>query len=382
MKYWLVAMQWMALATAMAAPTARPPVKPEGNRFLFVIETSVAMGRLEHGGRQAIFDLLHSGVDGRMRRGDTYGIWTFNEQVYSGLVPMQTWDPQKRLEQASAIGRFLKAQKYEKEGNIESLLQQLQAVARGAKDVNIFVVTDESATFTGTPFDESINDAYQAHRGEARAAKKPLLTTLVARNGEWTAACVTLAGEKILLGELPSETNAVLAAAEPDNAERKSEGPTNVAEKVTASPAATEAPRALLIEKKPKRTNIVIVATAPAPVPVTNTPVVSTTNAEVAVTPEPPLRDSVNTITNRAETSPEPLPSFVPGQIKASARTVPPPISVIAAPTVTRASVLPGLLLILGGVFVGASAIGGLLFYRKVRNARSPSFISQGMERE
>src|SRR5687768_3830984 len=99
MKYRLMLVQWMVLATAMAAPQPAkpPPPRPDGNRFLFILETSSGMNQLEHGGRQAIFDLIYSGVDGRMRRGDTFGVWTFNGGVHSGIVPMQTWDPRTRL---------------------------------------------------------------------------------------------------------------------------------------------------------------------------------------------------------------------------------------------------------------------------------------------
>src|SRR4026207_1131350 len=140
MKYWLVVVQWMVLATAMAAPATAPKPAPPGNRFLFILETSAGMSRLEHGGRQAIFDLIYSGVDGRMRKGDTYGIWTFNEQVFAGVYPMQTWDGQRNLEHAASAGRYLKAQRYEKEGTSTNLINQLQAVLRVAKDLSVFIV--------------------------------------------------------------------------------------------------------------------------------------------------------------------------------------------------------------------------------------------------
>src|SRR5215204_2115263 len=173
MKYCLVVVQWRVLATAMVDPAcaaqaattgqtdaparrrAAEPSKasPTGNRFLFILETSAAMNGLEHGGRQAIFDLIYSAVDGRMRNGDTYGIWTFSDQPYIGFYPMQIWDGQRNLEHASSAGRFLKIQKYEKGGNLTNLLQQVQAVLRVAKDLNVFIVTDGKTLISGTPFD-------------------------------------------------------------------------------------------------------------------------------------------------------------------------------------------------------------------------------------
>src|SRR5687767_13157288 len=209
MKSWLVVVQWMVLATAMAAPvglaqaassTARTnsparrtpatPAKtiPDGNRFLFILETSAAMNKLEHGGRQAIFDLIYSGMDGRMRNGDTYGIWTFNELPYVGFYPMQIWDARKNLEQATAAGRFLKTRKYEKNGNLTNLLQQVQTVVRMVKDLNVVIVTDANTLSSGTPFDPEINAQYLAHAPQVRETKRPLITTLTARAGQFTAS--------------------------------------------------------------------------------------------------------------------------------------------------------------------------------------------------
>ncbi len=403
MKYRLMLAQWMVLATAMAAPQpSKPPPKPEGNRFLFILETSSGMTKLEHGGRQAVFDLIYSGVDGRMRRGDTYGIWPFNEQIFSGLVPMQTWDPQQRLEQASAVGRYLRTHKYEKEANFELLVKQLHAVVRGAQDVNIFVVTDGNTAFAGTTFDQVINAGFEANRAQVQGVKKPLVVTLVARKGAFTAASVTPAGEKIELAELPPITNAVPAVVEAPAGTAPSDkqlgqvvSRSDLEEAKTAQATnAVDMSRALIM-RGPKVTN-------PVPATVVATPVAAATNATQAtatnesspvVTAVPAPQRSTNetrttaaalsqpatTTEVRATTAPEPLPSFVPAQVKASARTLEAPISVIATPT--GSSALPSLLLILGGVFVGASGVGALIFLRKVRSAKEPSFISQGLER-
>jgi hypothetical protein len=409
MKYRLLLAQWMVLATAMAAPQpskpAKPP-KPEGNRFLFILETSSGMTRLEHGGRQAVFDLIYSGVDGRMRRGDTYGIWPFNEQVYSGLVPMQTWDPQKRLEQASAVGRYLRTHKYEKEGNLQLLMKQVHAVVRGAQDVNIFVVTDGNTAFAGTLFDHVINAGFETNRMQVQSAKKPLVVTLVARKGAFTAASVTTAGEKIELAELPPVTNAVPEVAEVhavDSPPGKAAGQVVAQSDLEGEPKTAQTTNApaidmsrALIMRGPKVTNPVPATIAATPVAtvtsltqatstneapqvVTATPAPTTPTNEGRITATAQPSSAATTTEVRTATGPEPLPSYVPAQVEVSARTVEPPISVFAPPT--GAAALPSLLLILGGVFVGASGVGAFIFLRRVRTAKEPSFISQGLDR-
>jgi hypothetical protein len=377
MKYRLMLLQWMVLATAMAAPQpAKPPRLPDGNRFLFILETSAGMAQLEHGGRQAVFDLIYSGVDGRMQRGDTFGIWTFNGDVHAGVVPMQIYDPQLRLEQAAALGRYLRTHKYDKEANFDALVKQIHAVVRGAKDVNIFVVTDGYTPFVGTAFDQVINAGFAANGQLVRETKKPLVVTLVARGSALIAACVTPAGEKIDLPEFVRVTNSI-----PETV--SAPAPTSDVAAVTKAPV-VDMSRALIM-RGPNVTNPPTPKVSPTtastitnevPTPTTNEGPAVVTTAE---TPAPQAQVTTNEV--RPGSAPEPLPSFVPGQVKASARTVQPPISVIVPPSGNRNSALPGLLLMLGGGLLGASAVGAFVFFRKVRNAKQPSIISQSFDR-
>lgn len=411
MKYWLVVVQWMVLATAMAAPAKAPKPAPPGNRFLFVLETSVGMSRLEHGGRQAIFDLIYSGVEGRMRKGDTYGIWTFNEQVSAGFYPMQIWDGQRNLEHAGAAGRFLRTQKYEKEGHLTNLVNQLQTLLRVARDLNVFIATDGNTLVKGTPFDDEINTAYRASAVQVRYTSKPLITTLTARNGEFTSALVSLAGERIVLAHLPPQTNEtvevakappapatndVVASAPPKpvgkvisisdveaaaKAEREKATNTSALKITTEAAQSNDAPAAA-IDARP-------VAVKTNALPATNVveqpvivvpPPVSVTPSNIAAAPRPTnaatsvVRAPVAT-TNETPSKPEPLPAFVPAQIEVSARTARNDAS-------GSGSLLSGnVMLIFGGVFVGASVLGGVMFMRRMRRPKHPSFISQGMDR-
>jgi hypothetical protein len=403
MKYCLFLVQWMVLATAVAAP-ANAPKKPapSGNRFLFVVETSAAMNRLEHGGRQAVFDLIYSGFEGRMRKGDTYGIWTFNQNVYAGVYPMQVWDGQRNLEHASAVGRFLKGQKYEKEPNLTNVIKYLQVVVRTVKDVNVFLVTDGAGAIVGTPFDETINASYRTNRVQVREAKRPLVTTLTARNGQFTGAYVSLAGEKILLADLPPSTNAAPRMEGPltsTNGPSKTAagqivavvnvetntGVTNLAAATsqTPSPALTSAEpittnaapvkRVVIIKKEVVKTNAIEESTTGVTA-VAADPPTSLVNP-MATNNTPPAVASTNEV---APPRPEPLSSVVPAQVTVSARTL------NASPKIVKSaspSPLANALLMIGGMFVGMSVIGAVLFVRRVRTIKEPSFISQGMEK-
>lgn len=411
MKYWLVVVQWMVLATAMAAPVKAPKSAPPGNRFLFVLETSAAMSRLEHGGRQAIFDLIYSGVDGRMRKGDTYGVWTFNEQVFAGVYPMQIWDGQRNLEHASTAGRFLKTQKYEKTGHLTNLMNQLQAVLRVAKDLNVFIVTDGTDVMQGTPFDDQINANYRSGAVQVRHSSKPLITVLTARDGQFTAASVSLAGERIVLAQLPLQTtdlakvtarpitpptNQVTAAASKKplgevvaitdvEGEAERQKATNASALKIETPPSLPPKEAPTITIEPARPMVVKTNAMPAtnavaqPVIVTPPPGAATPSNVVATprpnAPTPTIVGMPAVATNEASTKPEPLPAFVPAQIEVAARS---PRDPARGP---NALLSGNMMLVFGGVFVGASLLGGLIFVRRMRRTKYPSFISQGMDR-
>src|SRR5437899_608166 len=137
--------KWMAVVVTIAglfSPAQAAPNKhPDGNRFLFVVETSSSSSRLEHGGRQAAFDLIYTGVNGQMHAGDTFGLWTFNELVLAGVYPMQTWTPEN-MELATSAGQFLKLQRYHKKGQLANVLKQVMSLVRSVKDVNVFIVSN------------------------------------------------------------------------------------------------------------------------------------------------------------------------------------------------------------------------------------------------
>ena len=55
------------------------------NRFLFVIDTSSAMKSRTNGVEEAVDGLLESGMKGELRKGDTIGLWTYNDHLRHGF---------------------------------------------------------------------------------------------------------------------------------------------------------------------------------------------------------------------------------------------------------------------------------------------------------
>jgi hypothetical protein len=180
-----------------------PAPAPDGHKFLFIVDTASSMQRLEYDGRQAVFDMLHSGLEGQLRSGDTFGIWTFDETIHAGEYPMQVWNPSNRLSLASQATLFIKGQPYRGSARFDPLVTNVLKVIKAVQDVNIFVVSDEKVKLKGTPFDDAVNKIYQQRDDELRKSKQPFVTTLLARDGVIVTAGVTLAGEPITLPPRP-----------------------------------------------------------------------------------------------------------------------------------------------------------------------------------
>ncbi len=204
-----------ACTSAVCAPTGP---RPAGNRYLFVVNTSAAMTSLALASRQAVFDMIYFGVDEQMRQGDTFGVWTFDQEPHTGIFPMQTWHPDQTLELSSRAAKFLKGQTYHKRANLEPVMARLSSVINAVRDVNVFIITDGEASITDAPFAEELRLACAERAGARRLVKKPFVMTLVARGGKVVQTSVTLPGEPIML-PLPPEV------AHADKTKDKSESP-------------------------------------------------------------------------------------------------------------------------------------------------------------
>ena len=242
-------LKWMALgglaclmsSRAAAAEFVERPANSaqEAHRFLFVVETSAANRKFENANRQAVSDLIVGGVNGQMRSGDTYGIWTFSDEVKAGEFPVTVWAKEQSLDLAGQADAFLQKQRYAKRTILQLLVDDLRRLSDRVGDFNVFIISSGRDPIDGTPWDQNINAAYRSLGKQSGKSGRPLVTTFVVRKGRPVRAGVVLAGDRIILPErlpepppkrMPASTNATaaltassnaLAAAEPPPAPRK-----------------------------------------------------------------------------------------------------------------------------------------------------------------
>ena len=400
--------------------TNRPATPPDGQRYLFVVDISASMRKIDDSTRQALFDLIYFGVGGQMKNGDTFGIWTFNERTYAGKVPMQTWDPEKVLVQASLAAKHLQAQTLEGKSNPQGALARVGSIVRNVKDLNIFLITDGTAPLIGTAFDQQVNPVYEQRAREREKLKKPFVTTFIARGGQVTNSSVTIAGEAIFVPppSPPQPKEVVLRPKAPGTNIVRASAP-RVVRRTNSTPLIIRPLSAPLHAGSPapgtNSTNAQIAMEAPAPL-LSPADYIGSNEAlglestrhastNAAKTPGATIVTSaLQTSSPPAETAagvPIPAPTAAAGGVIASnvarlpratnalpavfadlpvaAREGPPPDAPASVP---RPGISPSMLIMAGALLLAGSVVLFIFGFRRGRTiSQRPSFISQSMER-
>src|SRR5690606_23246111 len=133
------------------------------NRFLFVVEKSAAMDRFSVATENTLAQLIQFGVQGQMRSGDTFGLWTYNEKMNTEL-PMQHWNTETRLRLTAMTLAHFKKQRYEKKGDVQAMLPALHSVIQSSKAITVVLISSGREPIQGTPFDQNISDLYADYR--------------------------------------------------------------------------------------------------------------------------------------------------------------------------------------------------------------------------
>lgn len=206
----------LALATcAPAALTTAPRKGPQGNRFLFVVDTSSSMKRLENSGRQVAFDLIYSGIEERMQPGDSFGIWTFADSIKAGVFPVQTWTPEKSMDLASQVSRFLKEQGNARASRIDTAITNAEHLIKSVRDVDIVIITSAATRFKPDDTWAMLLQNWKGRVEEARKNNKAMIVTLAGRGGQVRQATIALQGERLQLAAPPERKPAPMAQSAP-----------------------------------------------------------------------------------------------------------------------------------------------------------------------
>jgi hypothetical protein len=249
-------------AQTNATKAARSP-----DRYLIILETSKSMQRRADAVVGTVWYLLGSGLDGQFRNGGTLGVWTFNQDLSAGNLPLQTWSSSAQKDITQRTITFLKGQKYGQRANFDKLAPALIRIVENSELITVVLISSGDSKIRGTPFDEQINAAYQQFREQQQKARMPFVTVLRARHGQIVDYVVNTPPWPLHLPPLPEESKSV-------------EGPHGKPLEALHNAPASTVPPLIVSGKKPQPEPRLLPKPAPAP---------ARTEVAATVTNEPPV---------------------------------------------------------------------------------------------
>ncbi|MCX6928010.1 MAG: hypothetical protein NT154_33090 [Verrucomicrobia bacterium] len=175
-------------------------------RCLLIVETSKSMQRRSSAVLGAVQELLGSRLNGEFRGGGTIGVWTFNQDLFAGRLPVQKWPSTAQHDVIERTLAFLKGLKYEKLANFEKVAPALGRVIQDSEFITVILISSGDSRVQGTPFDARINETYQRWYERQQKARAPFVTILRARHGQVADYVVNTPPWPMQVPRLPPET--------------------------------------------------------------------------------------------------------------------------------------------------------------------------------
>ena len=184
------------------------------SRYLLIFDTSSAMKRRAENIQRIAGELVYSGMNGQMRSGDTLGVWTFNESLSAGGIPLMRWAPERRVSLASRITEHLRTLKFENQSRPQVIMPALQRVVTNSVRLTVLVFSSGLVRLEGTPFDDAINASYEPFRDIQQRERMPFVTVLRVKDRAYLGYAVTPSPWAVEFPKFPPDP--VVAASKPE----------------------------------------------------------------------------------------------------------------------------------------------------------------------
>jgi hypothetical protein len=312
-------------ALGFSAPRTAQPAAPStelsSNRYLLIVDTSVAMEPRGRAMLKTVEQMLKSGLGGQLREGDTLGVWTYNSTLYAGRFSLQRWSPAQQKAVTSRIAAFLKAQKYELFPLLDTVLPALDGVLRNSESLTVILVSAGDGAMQGTPFDHRINEFWEGARERQKAAKMPFVVVLRAREGRITDCTLNLPPGPVEMPPISTELQPASTSPQPGPPEAPLKVQTPVPQPPTVSAVKPKPLQPPKIEEAPApraRPTVAVVTNEPAAQELT-------TNVPTPVASAEPVKAEKNSAQPIAALPAPATTSIAPPVVEAEQPKTPPP---------------------------------------------------------
>lgn len=192
--------------SAAAQDTPERERKSAANeRFLVIVETSSAMKARAENAQRIVGSVIANGLKGQMHSGNTIGLWTYNDKLITGIVPLQLWTPENKQRVAQTLVQALQKQAYERSPRLSTAWDAASNIVAQSDHITLLLVTSGSEPVRGTPFDKEIAEAFQKNANTQREKNMPFLTILRAAKGRFVTFAVNMPPWPLEVPEYPDE---------------------------------------------------------------------------------------------------------------------------------------------------------------------------------
>jgi hypothetical protein len=346
------------------------PKPPRNGRYLLVFDVSRPMRPLASSLRTNVLNLLGRDMNEQLRAGDTVGVWTFNERVYDGQVPLQVWSPQTKDAYLGTLSGFLKKMRYEKKMRFDALWKELLPLIKGSDEITVVLFTSGEDKLSGTPYDSQINTFFEDQHFLQKKKSLLFIVMLRAKHGDFLGGDVSLAAEQMKFPPFPPEPK-VLENKPP--APAPAPAPPKLPPFVMEGTKIISAPRSRLFERPDTNTvtnvnQIEAVSNAPSetgPVPPAMPPPPASVDTNLAANPP-----AVPVVTPPAPSANQPArPDSAPSGADQPTNAAPPPTT--AEPTPPKTIPTAVKLLIAGSILT--AIVAGLIIFVRERSRSDPN---------
>jgi hypothetical protein len=187
----------------MPALRAQPAERAVPGRYLFIFDTSWTMKKRLPAVEKTLTSMLATSMGGQLHTGDTIGVWTFNQDLYPGDVPLQVWDPDAAATIAGNISKFVGSRKYENSTRFEALQPLLNRVVQNSQRLTVVIFCDGATKITGTTFDNGVNQLFATNGAAQKKARQPFVVLLRSQLGKFVGCTVSCPPQLVSFPQFP-----------------------------------------------------------------------------------------------------------------------------------------------------------------------------------
>lgn len=368
------------LVSPLRAQSDQPRVE---NRYLLVFDTSSAMKRRLPAEEKSLDALFQITLNGKLRGGDSIGVWTFNRDLHMGDFPQQDWRDDDVNTLPPEIAGFLKKQHYAKDTRFDGLIPTLNEVVQKCPRLTTIIFCDGDGQVSGIPGADGINSSFKQHGHLMEKARMPFVIVLRSQFdrhqvGQYVGCTISSASD-IILPQFPPMPPPPAPPPAPIPAKVVPQPPPPVVQPLIVigtqsetKPPPMAAPTAPPLQVQPP----------PAPdLPPPATPVSQPQPTPPAVSPSPAIPTAQTNSVAPPAAEIEQTNPIVPPPAQATSQPLPPaPIAATPAPPENSRMGKEGFLAAGVGIFIAIVAII-YLFLRRSRGRGSSSLITESLKK-